>query len=231
VSARPLPQLLDTLEAHYGSQHAHWPTEPFSFLVWWHCGYPPSDERCSKGWEALEGEVGVTPERLSSTPASRIARALKPGGMVPELRATRLKAIAARVQREFAGDLRATLAALPLSRARSLLKEFPGIADPGADRILLFAGLAASAAVPSSCPHVLVRIRSGPEPAAYGATYAQARQALEQLPASPAARTRAYLLLQAHGRSLCKRTRPRCGECPVAKSCVYAACEVPASLG
>lgn len=231
MSAWSVPQLLDTLESHYGRQHPHWPTEPFSFLVWWHCGYPPSDERCNKGWEALNGEVGVTPERLSSTSAPRIARALKSGGMVPELRATRLKAIAARVHKEFAGDLRSALAALPLPRARSLLKEFPGIADPGADRILLFAGLAASAAVPSSCPHVLVRIRSGREPAAYGATYAQARTTLEQLPASAAARIRAYLLLQAHGRSLCKRTRPRCGECPVAKRCAYAASELRASLG
>lgn len=222
MPARPLAPILDTLESHYGAQHPHWPTDPFQFLVWWHCGYPPSDERCDKGWEALNGEVGVTAEELVAARASRIARALKPGGMVPELRATRVKAIASRVQREFAGHLRSVLAGLPVAKARALLKQFPGIADPGADRILLFAGLASPAAVPSSCPHVLVRIESGREPATYGAGYAQARQSLEQqLPATSAARMRAYLLLQVHGRSLCKRTNPRCDVCPVAASCAY----------
>jgi endonuclease-3 len=159
---------------------------------------------------------------LLSARSSRIARALKSGGMVPELRATRVKAIASRVQQEFSGDLRAALAALPVAKARARLKEFPGIADPGADRILLFAGLATTAAVPSSCPHVLVRIESGREPAKYAAAYAQARQSIEQqLPATAAARMRAYLLLQAHGRSLCKRTNPKCPVCPVAPSCAY----------
>jgi endonuclease III len=222
VPAPQLARILDTLESHYGVQHPHWPTDPFQFLVWWQCGYPPSEERCAKGWEALNHEVGVAAEQLVTARASRIARALKPGGMVPELRATRVKAIASRVQREFAGDLRSVLAALPVAKARALLKQFPGIAEPGADRILLFAGLATPAAVPSSCPYVLVRIESGREPATYGAGYAQARQTLEQqLPATSAARMRAWLLLQVHGRSLCKRTTPKCAVCPVAASCAY----------
>jgi endonuclease-3 len=232
VPGPPLVEIFDTLESCYGEQHPGWPADPFPFLVWWHCGYPPSDERCARGWEALNGEVGVTAERLVSAPTSRIARALKSAGMVPELRATRVKAIASRVQKEFAGNLRSALAALPVAKARAVLKKFPGIADPGADRILLFAGLAAPAAVPSSCPHVLVRIASGREPATYRAAYAQARQALEQqLPATSAARMRAYLLLQVHGRSLCKRTNPRCRECPVAKRCAYAARDARANPG
>ena len=61
--------------------------------------------------------------------------------MFPELRGPRLKEIAARVQDEFGGDLRAALVGSTL-RVRKTLKSFPGIADPGADRILLFAGLA-----------------------------------------------------------------------------------------
>jgi endonuclease III len=217
-----LPQILDALESCYGRQQPRCPTDPFAFLVWWHCGYPPSDERCARGWHALNDEVGVTAGELVSAPASRIARALKSGGMVPELRATRVKAIASRVQHDFAGDLRSVLAALPVAEARNMLKEFPGIADPGADRILLFAGLATPAAVPSSCPHVLVRIESGREPASYTAVYAQARRSLEQqLPATAAALRRAYLLLQAHGRTLCKRATPKCTVCPVSACCAY----------
>ena len=36
------------------------------------------------------------------------------------------------------------------------------------------------------------------------------------------ARTRAYLLLKAHGQSVCKRTKPKCGECPMRDTCRYA---------
>ena len=84
---------------------------------------------------------------------AKLAKALKAGGMVPEIRALRLTDIAARVENEFEGDLRAGLVG-PIPKVRQLLKKFPNIADPGADRILLFAGVAPVSAVPSNCPHV-----------------------------------------------------------------------------
>jgi len=217
-----LAQILDTLESHYGAQAVHWPTDPYLFLVWWHCGYPPSEERCARGWEELSEHIGVSPERLLSARSQSIARALKAGGIVAEVRATRLKAIAAAVRDEFAGDLRSALDRLSLREARAVLKKFPGIGNPGADRILLFAQIAPVPAVPSSCPHVPVRIESGREPENYDAAYALAQRMLEaQMPGTWAALTRAYLLLQVHGRQLCKRTNPRCSLCPVAKSCAF----------
>jgi endonuclease III len=144
--------------------------------------------------------------------------------MVPEVRATRIKTVARAVHDEYAGDLCAGLAKLPWQKARSALCRFPGIGAPGAERILLFAGLAPLAAVPSACPQVLPRIADGREPRDYQASYARAQRILEtQLPAEFAARTRAYLLLQHHGRELCKRTNPRCDRCPVARVCAYGA--------
>jgi endonuclease III len=217
-----LARILDTLESHYGVQAAQWPTDPYLFLVWWHCGYPPSEERCARGWEALNGEIGVSPEQLSAARSQKIARALTAGGIVAQIRATRLKAIAAEVRAEFAGDLRSALGRVPLREARALLKKFPGIGNPGADRILLFAEIAPVPAVPSSCPHVPVRIESGPEPEKYDATYALAQRMLgTQMPETCRALSRAYLLLQVHGRQLCKRTNPKCSLCPVAKSCAF----------
>jgi endonuclease-3 len=213
--------VLDKLEDFYGPQQAGWPTDPYLFLVWWHCGYPASDAACQKGWEALKKEIGTAVEQLLSAPMPKLAAALKPGGMVPELRAMRLKEIAARLKDEFGGDLRAALTG-PLASARKLLKRFPNIADPGADRILLFAGIAPLAAIPSNCPHVLVRILHGQEHENYGRTYSEAQQAIEQqIPARLDARTRAYLLLKRHGQEFCKRTKPKCTECPIISSCAY----------
>jgi len=217
-----LTHLIDTLETFYGPQAPEWPTDPYRFMVWWHCGYPPSAERCRAGWETLVQAVGVGPDQLLAARRPTIARALKPGGLVPELRAQRLQSIAKRVRDEYAGDLPGALARMPLRAARAALKKFPGIADPGADRILLFAGLSAIAAVPSNSPHVIVRIECGKVPTEYRATYQQAQHLLEEaLPANAGARTRAYLLLQQHGQQLCKRTQPRCEACPLARSCVY----------
>src|SRR5215831_8871070 len=47
-------QILDQLESHYGSQKPWWPTEPYQFLIWWHCGYPASDAACQRGWESVK---------------------------------------------------------------------------------------------------------------------------------------------------------------------------------
>lgn len=201
-------------------QKPGWPAEPYEFLVWWHCGYPASDAACGKGWESLRKVVGIEPERLLETPDRVLAEALRPGGMVPELRAMRLKEVAARVVRDFGGDLRAGLAG-PVAEARKKLKAFPGIADPGVDRILLFGRVAPVAAVPSNCPHVLVRIERGLERENYGVTYGEARESIESgLPETFEARQRAYLLLKVHGQSICKK-KPRCGECSVSDDCAF----------
>ena len=85
-----VPEVLDRLEAHYGHQPPNWPTDPYLFLIWWHCGYPASDSACAKGWEALNKEIGTGPEQILAARPADLAKALKAGGMVPELRATRL---------------------------------------------------------------------------------------------------------------------------------------------
>ena len=54
--------VLGALEATYGPQLANWPTDAYEFLVWWHCGYPASDERCAKGWESLRRACWVDAE-------------------------------------------------------------------------------------------------------------------------------------------------------------------------
>jgi len=216
-----IPVVLQQLESHYGRQEPLWPTDPYLFLVWWYSGYPASDAACAKGWEAMNREIGVEPQRILAASPGDLAKALKPGGMVPELRAIRLKEVAARVQDEFAGDLRGALVG-PMPQVRKILKTFHSIADPGADRILLFSGIAAVAAVPSNCPHVLVRIQKGRERENYGVTYREAQQAIEsEIPAKFDARVRAYLLLKRHGQELCKSAKPKCDRCPVSASCAY----------
>jgi endonuclease-3 len=222
-----LAQLLDVLAVLYGEKTANLPTDPYLYLVWLHCGYPASDARCAKGWESLTSQIGVDAERILAAKPERLASALKPGGMVPELRAMRLKEIAERTVKQYGGDLRTGLNGLSIRQARDALKQFPNIADPGADRILLFAGIAPVAAVPSNCPHVLVRIQVGQERENYGRTYREAQQMMEHgLPPQFDCRIRAYLLLKNHGQQLCKSSNPKCDVCPVAPNCSFAGGEL-----
>lgn len=221
VNSLSLAKVLDRLESHYGTQVVHWPTDPYEFLVWWHCGYPQSDDRCAKGWAALTNQMSISPEAILAAKPAAIASALKHGGMVPELRALRLKEIAMRIQDQFGGDLISALRG-PVTEARKILKAFPNISDPGADRILLFAAIAPIAAVPSNNPSVIVRVKCGRERENYGVNYRESQQAIEQeIPANVKARQRAYLLLKRHGQELCKRTKPKCEQCPIQTDCAY----------
>ena len=217
-----ITDLLDSLESNYGALDPAAPTDPYEFLIWWHCGYPASEERCSKGWASLTREVGIAPKQLGAASTAKLTGALKAGGMVPDVRAARLKEIAARVQEEYGGDLRSALSRLSAPQVRKALKSFPGIGNPGADRIVLFSRLAPVAAVPSACPHVLVRVLHGPEGPKYVAVYADAQRMLNTLPATFDARIRGYLLVAGHGHEFCKRSNPLCERCPLRAQCAFA---------
>jgi endonuclease III len=217
-------RILETLASAYGTPEPDFPTDPYLFILWWHSGYPQSQKACAKGWAALSKVTRLDPEALLRAAPATLADALKAGGMVPELRAMRLKEIAERTLKEFGGDLTAALRGMPRDKARAALVKFPNIADPGADRILLFGGIAPVAAVPSNCPHVLVRIEHRRERENYGVNYRMAQESIEApVPATFDARAQAYLLLRKHGQDTCKRAKPKCSECVLRPQCRYTA--------
>src|SRR5579864_716831 len=216
-----VPELLNQLEAFYGKQEPCWPSDPYHFLLWWYCGYPASDASCTKGWKELSGKIGTDLDVILGAHPATLAAALKPGGMFPELRGERMKEVSARIKNEFDGDLRAALTG-PIPKVRKILKSFPSIADPGADRILLFAGIQQVAAVPSNCTGVLERVQKGREEEKYNTSYREAQRMIDaEVPATFDARIRSYLMLKRHGQELCKRTNPKCSECPVRAVCAF----------
>ena len=114
------------------------------------------------------------------------------------------------------------LRTLPLPKARALLKKFPSVGDPGADRIVLFCGIAALPSVDSNGMRTLVRLGFCAERKTYAQTYKTAVAALHDAGQDEAAwLTRAHLLLRAHGKALCKRAAPICEPCPLDKSCAH----------
>ncbi|MBZ5537308.1 MAG: hypothetical protein LAO31_15240 [Acidobacteriia bacterium] len=219
--ATRLEKILNQLEKLYGSQKPVGPADAYEMVLYRNAGYPQSDERCTKGFEALKKKIGLKPEEIVEVPHKRLAEVMRAGGMIPELRASRLKEIAQIVSSEFGGDLHSVLKR-PAPEARKALKKFPTISDAGAEKILLFTTAAALVALPSNCIHVPLRLGYGVERKNWAASYREAQEAVRaELPEEGDAYRRAYLLLKRHGEELCKSTRPRCEQCPVSEECAY----------
>lgn len=226
-----LTQILEVLEKLYGPQKVAGPKDPYEMIVFLNCGYPASDAKCAKGLETLKREVGLEPKEVLAVSKSKLAKTMRPSVILPSLCAERLKEIVRKVRDELKGDLTAALrqrlreAKEPekgLKAAKKVLQEFPVIGEPSAEKILLFSGLAAVAAVPSAFVEVPVRLFMGEPGKNYAADYKAAREILDSgLPETFEARQRAYLLLKKHGQEICKRSRPKCEICPLTEHCAY----------
>ena len=73
-----LTQILDILEKKYGSQKLAGPKDPYEMVVFLNCGYPASDAKCAKGFQALKREVGVPPEQVLAATKAKLARVITP---------------------------------------------------------------------------------------------------------------------------------------------------------
>jgi endonuclease-3 len=205
-----LEKILSTLEKTFGRVGRAKRASAFDMLIAQTCGYPASDDACARGYDALARDVGTSADEILATPKGTLVKAMRAGGIVPEVRAKRLVQIAkaAKDGADF--------------RLRAVLKKMPTIGDPGADKILLFTRKEPIAAVPSNAVQVPVRIGFGKEGASYASTYKSAQAALDHaLPQTYDARIRAYQILRRHGQTICKRTRPKCELCPLTRDCDF----------
>jgi endonuclease III-like uncharacterized protein len=159
--------------------------------------------------DALERTYGkgLSPSQILAAPKEKLTKLMRLGGIVPELRAQRLKEIARKVKNEFGGDLASAvkerlrggneLEGKGLRAVKKVLQEFCTIGEPSAEKILLFAGIVPVAAVPSACVAVPIRLFVGQEGKGYAADYRVAREILAGgLPDNFKSRQRAYLLLK-----------------------------------
>jgi endonuclease III len=105
-SKRELGRVLEALEEYYGKQVAVGPSDPYEMILFVNCGYPATDASCTKGYEALGREVGTRQGEILAAPKTKLAKLMRLGGIVPELRAERLKLIAKIVNEEFGGNLK-----------------------------------------------------------------------------------------------------------------------------
>src|SRR6185437_15815752 len=72
-------QILDRLEKHYGPPKRPYPTDPYEMILHRNAGYPQSDERCDKGFQALKKQIGLAPKKILAASDEALRDAARPG--------------------------------------------------------------------------------------------------------------------------------------------------------
>src|SRR6185437_4052534 len=192
------------------------PRDAYGQVLWENIGYLIDDARRRALFAEFETRIGLKPRNILQADQPTLLDIAKRGGMQPEVRIARWMKIAEITLGQGAGDLDLMLQALPLPEARSLLKLYPTIGDPGADKILLFAGVHPRPSLESNGVRALIRLGFVADGTDYASTWRAAIRVLadEGRPEFDWL-TGAYLTLRAHGRQTCKRGEPLCLRCPL----------------
>jgi endonuclease III len=213
-----LESIISLLRQHYGPTAPRLPSDPFELILWENVAYLADDARRRRAFALLRKSVGTRPEEiLAAKPAA--LRAVTRHGILPDEFAAKLRDAARIAREEFHSDLDEVVRR-PLIDAKRALRKFPGIGEPGAEKILLFSRRHVLLAPDSNALRVLTRLGICPEASSYAQTYAAARKlADEQLEKVLPRVIEAHHVLRRHGQMQCRRTLPLCGECPVASLC------------
>ena len=216
-------KLIARLKRHYGEPKLPPARGPFELVLWENACYLLPDERRAEVFEGLRAEVGLNADAILEAKDETLLRWAKRGGMRPETRVFRWREIARLTRRQFDGDLDRILEQ-PYDQAKRALKQFPSIGDPGAEKILLFCGIARGLPLESNGLRVLTRVGYGREQKSYGASYRSVQDVLQnQLPRNGADLASSHLLLREHGKTLCKTNAPACRNCPASDLCAFPA--------
>ncbi len=216
-----LPKILERLRDAFGPAPAPPSKDPLELVLWENVAYLVDDEQRARAFAALKKEIGVRPDALLKSSKGALVGVTRLGGIFPEQRAEKLRDIAQITKDKCGGDLRAALKQ-PLREARKALKRYPGIGDPGADKILLFAGVAPLLALESNGLRVLLRLGFGVEKKSYSTTYREVlRKAEPGAPKDGPGLVALHQLLRRHGQDVCRRSDPECERCPLARDCPY----------
>lgn len=188
----------------------------FELILAENVAYLVTDAERRAALAMLRRTVGTRPDEIASASRDELRR-ITGSGILPEQFAVKLETCGRIALEEFEGDVESILE-LPLATAKKALRTFPGIGEPGAEKILLFAGHQPLLAPESNGLRVLVRVGLLADRKSYAATYAGARPLAAELGGWRSVSV-AHRVLRHHGQVRCRRTNPQCGGCPLRAGC------------
>lgn len=226
MPALTLANTVRELRQFYGAPEPPPTIDAFELVLWENVAYLATPERRLAAFDALKRTVGLSPRAILAASQEEL-EAVTEHGILAAKFADKLRACARILHEKFGGDLGVEIRK-PLPDAKKALMAFPGIGEPGAEKILLFSNHYALLAPESNGLRVLVRLGLVPEDKSYAKTYAAARDMAERSGVRGRVLQPAHLLLMQHGQTMCKRERPHCDECPLRLECAYARAQAKA---
>jgi endonuclease-3 len=170
--------------------------------------------------ERLRQTVGTRPESILGATEGELIHAAG-FGILRRTSAVKLRRAAGIAVNEFDGDL-AMILELPVDRAKRALRRFPGIGEPGAEKILLVIRCHPFLAPDSNALRVMVRLGFCSSCMSYAKTYAAAREVAErELGGDFDVLIGARRVLRHHGQVTCRRNTPECESCVLRDDCPW----------
>ena len=219
-AALSLRKIVRLLRTAYGPPETPPTKDPFELVLYENIAYLAAPVRRREAFELLRKTIGTGPAAILGAHRSALESITRRGILGPRF-AEKLRECARIALEEFAGDLAAATRG-PVPEAKRALTRFPGIGEPGAEKILLFSGRQALLAPESNGLRVLTRLGLVREEKSYVKTWAGSRATARDLPKTVAAFAEAHGLLARHGQNVCKRSVPLCEACALRKVCAYA---------
>jgi len=218
-----LPEAVDELLTFHGVPNGPPTSDVFELVLFENIAYLAPDDRRRQAFERLRTEIGTRPEDLLKASRESLERVTALGAL-KGTSAAKLVRCAKTSAHVFNGDLSRVLEE-PDEVAKRALRRFPGIGEPGAEKILLFAGGRPFLAPDSNGLRVLSRLGLIGEESSYARTYSAARAVSGSLGTDVARFQLAHAVLRVHGKRICRRKEPMCTSCPLRRRCAFARAE------
>ncbi|MBL7119519.1 MAG: endonuclease III [Dehalococcoidia bacterium] len=207
-----IEEILHLLRDEYGLRRWQPDQDPVSTLVATVLSQNTSDANSKRAFRSLMAAFGDW-ESVAAANAGEIAQSIRLGGLA-DVKAKRIKLILEKI-REGRGSLDLSfLEGLPLSEAKSWLRQLPGVGPKTAGCVLLFS--LGRPALPVDTHVFRVAKRLGLIDS--GVSAERAHDLLEEL-VPPEDIYSFHLYLIEHGRRICKAQRPRCHLCVLQQRC------------
>jgi endonuclease-3 len=220
ISTPTLRSVVEALEGVYGPPPPPFPVDPFELVLWENAAYLVDDDRRREAFESLRTTVGTRPGEILGASHEQLLEVTS-HGILPEIFADKLRAVAETALREFDGDL-GEVVKRPAAAAKRALRRLPGIGEPGAEKILLFTRSHPFLAPESNGLRVMVRLGIVADGMSYSRTYRAARDVAErELGEDFDALLAARHLLRQHGKEICRRKAPSCESCTLGPVCPF----------
>lgn len=215
-----LPEAVDELVIFHGVPAGPPSSDVFELVLFENIAYLASDNRRLQAFDRLRTEIGTRAEDLLKASRESLEEITALGIMKGTSAAKLLKCAEINVQ-VFNGDMSGILEETDMVAKRAL-RRFPGIGEPGAEKILLFAGRRPFLAPDSNGLRVLIRLGLTREESSYAKTYSVARVVAGALGTDIARFQLAHDVLRVHGKTICRGKEPVCASCPLRDRCAFA---------